>query len=286
MAEQKFSKDPVIYNRLRNNFTQVSNSALLNTKLSAKAYKLYAYMCYRIGISESWEFNKEEILKHFKEGEIAMRSAFNELIKEGFLVRERVRNDKGFFIKTDYIIYAEPVNTGSNPQVQNPRVDKPRVDNPHVENAVYNNKEEINKENNNKDSFSSSSEKDELLNHHQKNKMKCDFEEFWLINESRGWEGVKNKFAWLDRFERTFTKSQSKVSEEKKEKEKSYFKISSITEMKMAICKWFLIAPDRLEKEIGVLSERDGEMTLKTNKNFSEDQLRVFAENKITIIKG
>jgi DNA-binding MarR family transcriptional regulator len=152
--------EPIIYNQLKNNFSQISNHALLDTNLSAKAYKLYAYMCYRIGLSQSWQFNTTEILKHFKEGESAMRTAFNELIKAGFLERKRIRNAKGIFERTDYVIYAEPVNATSVPHVENPRVEKPgveipKVDSPFVEkpraeNRTYNNKEGNNKDKNNR----------------------------------------------------------------------------------------------------------------------------------------
>jgi len=171
-----------IYNALKNNFTQVSNHALLDIRLSGKAYKLYAYMCYRIGLSESWQFNKGEILQHFKEGEKAMRSAFDELIKSGFLERKRVRNDKGIFEKTDYIIYAEPVNIDSTPQVQNRHVDNRRVENPRVDDASYNNKERNNKDSKNKNlSLKSKPEIAEII---EREKLNLDLEIFYKWYEA------------------------------------------------------------------------------------------------------
>lgn len=187
-------KDPIIYNNLRNNFSQISNYALLDISLSAKAYKLYAYMCYRIGLSSSWQFNKDEILKHFKEGEKAMRSAFKELIDAGFLERKRVRNNKGLFEKTDYIIYAEPINKVSNPQAQKRHVDKRHVDNPHVDNATLNNKDKNNKELTNKEFLSLSNEekKERLKKIWEEKGYKSSYEKYFLFRGKNNWKGVSN----------------------------------------------------------------------------------------------
>lgn len=140
-----------IYNALKNNFSQVSNLVLLDVRLSAKAKALYWYMCYRIGLSEKWEFNHGEILSHFKEGEKAMRPAFKELLEVGFLERRQVRNDGGKFGKHDYTIHAEPVNKPSQPHAYFGRAAKRRAANGRAENASYNNKERNNKDSSNKE---------------------------------------------------------------------------------------------------------------------------------------
>ena len=103
-----------IYNRIQNNFTQVSNLAGLDPNLSSKAFKLYWYMCYRIGTASHWEFNKKEILKHFKEGRDSIYQAEKELIKAGFLRKIQSR-ESGKFGKIDYEIFSEPVNSDSIP---------------------------------------------------------------------------------------------------------------------------------------------------------------------------
>ncbi len=210
-------KDPIIYSQLRNNFSQISNFALLDTELSAKAYKLYAYMCYRIGLSTSWQFNKSEILKHFREGESAMRSAFNELIDRGFLERKRVRNDKGIFERTDYTIYAEPVNKGSNPQVENPRVDKPPVENsregkPHVENQQHINKEGINKDSNNKDLYffpnPKTAAESEIEFYKKEKKYLSDVGKFFTHWQKFDWKDkgkkIQNRYAAFDEWEKKY----------------------------------------------------------------------------------
>lgn len=211
-------KSPIIYNQLKNNFSQISNHALLDTSLSAKAYKLYAYMCYRIGLSDSWQFNTYEILKHFKEGDKAMRVAFKELIDAGFLERKRVRNEKGIFERTDYTIYAEPVNTGSNPQVQNRRVDNRHVDNPHVDNASLNKKEGINKDLSNKEliSLPLESKREILKKIWAEKNLKSDCEKYLLFREKSNWKGVSNLEADIAWWENGFKEKNPQLYIEKK----------------------------------------------------------------------
>lgn len=45
---------------------------------------------------------------------------------------------------------------------------------------------------------------DELKAYHEEKGYKSDFENFWILNESTGWSGIKNRFAWLDGFEKNF----------------------------------------------------------------------------------
>jgi len=182
-------KEATIYNALQNNFTQVSNEALVNARLSGKAYKLYAYMCYRVSSCPSWIFNRGEILKHFTEGETAMRGAFRELVDSGFLERIRIRNGKGIFEKTDYKIYSTPINKGSNPQVENPPVDNQQVENPRVENQRLNNKDKINKDSKNKDLFFL----EETKKHFSDLGYKSDAEAFFDYYQAKGWKIGKDK---------------------------------------------------------------------------------------------
>lgn len=201
-----------IYNALKNNFTQVSNHALLDINLSSKAYKLYAYMCYRIGISDSWEFNEPEILKHFKEKRDAMREAKNELIDSGYLVKIQTRNSKGFFHKNNYKILAEPQNKGSDPSPENPSTDnpssgKPSSGKPSTENKTYNKKDLINKDSSNKDFISSI---EEAKKYWTDNNFKSDPEEFFDLWEGRGWKDGKTKIvdrvAYARKWERKYKK--------------------------------------------------------------------------------
>ena len=150
-----------IYNRIQNNFTQISNAALLDVRLSGKAYKLYAYMCYRIGTSAAWEFNKKEIAKHFKEGRDSIYQAEKELLDVGFL-RKMQKRTGGKFSKNDYEIFAEPIDSDSKPFTENPETVMPETEESVTVNQSYSNKEEINKDLNNKEiSFPAEAKKDE-----------------------------------------------------------------------------------------------------------------------------
>ncbi|NVM36304.1 MAG: hypothetical protein HWN81_11970 [Candidatus Lokiarchaeota archaeon] len=224
-----------IYNRLQNNFTQVSNQALLDPNLSGKAYKLYAYMCYRIGTNPSWEFNNTEILKHFKEGEKAMRAPKKELIDAGFLVKRQNRSEGGRFDRNDYEIFAEPMNKPSEPQAQNGHADNGQTEKGHAENASLNNKDLINKEsNNNSFSFSNKSTAtlEDLERYKKEKKYNCNVKGFFDLNESRGWkyngQKIEDRYQWLDCYnERNtnkstveeFTTTKNQVTENKEEVE-------------------------------------------------------------------
>ena len=198
-----------IYSRIQNNFTQISNEALLDVRLSGKAYKLYAYMCYRIGTSSKWEFNEKEIIKNFKEGRESIRSAFKELIEYGWLIKTQKRV-AGKFSKNDYEIFSSLVNTESIPLPKKPLTAEPSTENPMTENHPYNNKELINKDLNNKESISLKKEKEifEKLNknwkkyivleevkaHFDKKGYKSNAEKFFNRYSARGWKGIEN---WL-----------------------------------------------------------------------------------------
>ena len=244
-----------IYNRIQNNFTQVSNQALLHPALSSKAYKLYAYMCYRIGTHPAWEFNKKEILKNFTEGEKAMRSAFNELIDAGFLIRKQSRAQRGKFGQVDYEIFAEPVNTDSAPQVQNRRADKRRA-----ENASLNNKEVINKDNissseEKKKKLTSEEIKDKIKDHFKDKGLKSDAEEF-LLYYDKNLHKIFNKLSyWADKWEKKFiedvqpkrnlSESSSPAHHVSEDKLEAYDRMRII----MEYCKKNCLNPDSLSKD-------------------------------------
>lgn len=134
-----------IYNRIENNFTQVSNKAILDNRITGKAYKLYSYMVMRIGNCPTWEFNQKEIAKHFNEKRDAIYAAFDELIECGWLVRKRTRTKGGLFGKSEFEIFASPQITESPPCPENPDMVKPDMDKPDTENPDYN-KERLERE--------------------------------------------------------------------------------------------------------------------------------------------
>lgn len=188
----------------------MSNKALLNANLSGKAYKLYAYMCYRIGTAPSWEFNKKEILKHFKEGRDSVYEAEKELIKSGFLRKIQKRNS-GRFNKNDYEIFAEPTDSDFGPFTENPETVKPETVKPVTANQTYSNKEVNNKELINKDSFKEKKEiksleaiENEIKDHFTNKAYKSNVEEFLLYHKANIRDVFKKLAYWGAKWEAKF----------------------------------------------------------------------------------
>jgi hypothetical protein len=171
-------------------------------------------MCYRIGTASHWEFNKKEILKHFKEGRDSIYQAEKELIKAGFLRKIQSR-ESGKFGKIDYEIFSEPVNSDSEPFTENTDTVKADTVKPYTSKPEHNNIDISNKEINNKDSSFSDTKTATLENlkkYKEEKEYLSDVEEFFKINESYGWEHkgkkIKNRYVWFDRFEENYKKKQ------------------------------------------------------------------------------
>ncbi len=130
-----------IYNDLQNDFTQIPNTILTDTKISALAFKIYCYICYRIGVSSQWEFYNDEIISHFKEKTTAFFRAKNELLKYGYL--KKIKQNKainGKFKGCDYSIHKNPIS----PTPIFPITAEPKTAEPKTVKGVTNNIEENN----------------------------------------------------------------------------------------------------------------------------------------------
>lgn len=98
-----------IHNKLENNFTQIPNTILLDTRVSALAFKIYSYICFRIGSSPEWEFYNKEVGGHFKEKIKSFMKAKKELEELGYLRKIRQnKNLSGKWAGCDYVIYKNP----------------------------------------------------------------------------------------------------------------------------------------------------------------------------------
>lgn len=137
-----------IFRKKKVYFTQVSNTALRDNSLSLKAKGLYALIQSYITI-EDFTLYKNYLLKQCKEGKDGFQSTWNELIKAGYLVQYKLKNDKGVFYY-EYELLDTP-----NPPTENPDTENPHVGNPHLENTdVY---KDTNKKNTNLNNTKSSS---------------------------------------------------------------------------------------------------------------------------------
>lgn len=97
------------YNKLECNFTQISNSVLLNKNISGTAFKLYSYIVYRLSSNQDWVLYEEEIKKHFQEGDKRFKTAKQELIQEGYIKQlQQTRRLDGTMGAFEYEVYSQP----------------------------------------------------------------------------------------------------------------------------------------------------------------------------------
>ena len=140
-------------------FTILDNNIFKNKNLSLKAKGLLSML---LSLPNNWQFSERGLTALSKDGRDSLRSGLDELEDNGYLKRERVRNESGQFSKTIYNVYEIPL-------VEEPRLENPTVDNP----TVY--KELNNKELNNRKDIVDSKESTHLTKY---DKVPY-FNEFW-----------------------------------------------------------------------------------------------------------
>ncbi|MBU7563538.1 DnaD domain protein [Pediococcus ethanolidurans] len=87
------------------NYSIIPNIGLIDPNLSAKAKGLLAYM---LTLPNDWRFHQEELEKHFTDGTKSIRTALNELITQGYVVKKPLRDENGKFSGTDWVVYDNP----------------------------------------------------------------------------------------------------------------------------------------------------------------------------------
>lgn len=107
-------------------YTLMSNYHLRDMELSCKACGLLSKM---LSLPDEWDFTTRGLVAICKDGEACIRSALKELEMRGYLVRRRVRDDKGRIADVEYNIYETP----HSPVEDNPYVENQHVDNPSEE---------------------------------------------------------------------------------------------------------------------------------------------------------
>lgn len=129
---------PVFRVEKTSNYTVMSNHHLQNRDLSLKAKGLLSLM---LSLPEGWDYtlNGLTVILH-KDGIDSVRTAMRELEKNGYLVRRRIRNDKGHLTTTEYIIYENPQrNLDDQPIEEKPILENPMLDNPIQEKPILDN---------------------------------------------------------------------------------------------------------------------------------------------------
>ena len=151
-------------------YTTICNRIFKDRRLSLKAKGLLAML---LSFSDHWELSIKGLIVILKEGESAIRSTINELIENGYVERERVKNEKGVIIGINYTVF-------ESPKLNSPRLGFPNVDNQvQVSNNLSN--YQSNKANSKNQFF------DEVMNFKDYSKtMLTDFFEYWSEPTKKG----------------------------------------------------------------------------------------------------
>jgi len=85
-------------------YTTICNRIFKDKNLSLKAKGLLAML---LSLSNQWELSISGLQVILKEGKASIRSTMNELIKNGYVVRNQIRKE-GMFVGVDYTVYELP----------------------------------------------------------------------------------------------------------------------------------------------------------------------------------
>ena len=103
-----------------NPYAQISREALQDKTLSWQATGLLSYF---LSLPTTWEINIRDLSSRKTKGKHATRSALNELIDKGYAQRTAFRDEKGQFIRHEYVIYEKQTYPLSNFQKVDTRED-------------------------------------------------------------------------------------------------------------------------------------------------------------------
>lgn len=134
-------------------YTVMSNHHLRNKSLTLKAKGLLSQM---LSLPEDWDYTLKGLAAINRESIDAIRTAVLELEQAGYIVRSRVRDERGCLRGCDYIVYERPQEKPSEPAWENPTLDNPTLVQPTLENPMLDyptqeNPTQLNKEIQNKE---------------------------------------------------------------------------------------------------------------------------------------
>jgi hypothetical protein len=154
-------------------YTVTPNYHQRDKSITLKAKGLLSQM---FSLPNDWDFTLKGLAYINYEGIDSIRAAIRELEQAGYIVRTRVRDEKGMLRGTRYKVYAYPRKPTSmkptleNPTQASPTQDKPVQENPTQLNIDITSKDESNKDLSNIDSFSSDERPSVLANLEAKRK--------------------------------------------------------------------------------------------------------------------
>lgn len=116
-------------------YTVMANFHLRDTELSLKAKGLLSLM---LSLPEDWDYTTKGLARICRDGVDSICSTVRELEEHGYIIRERVRNEKGQLTTVEYTILEQPVKGEpgtagqgqEKPKRENPVLGKPGQENP------------------------------------------------------------------------------------------------------------------------------------------------------------
>lgn len=116
------------------NYTKVSNELLKDKELSLPAKGLLITM---LSLPDDWSYSTLGLTSIVKESKNTIHRLLKELESKNYLIRKPIRDDKGRFVKYDYIIYELPY-----PNIRDMELPDMEI---RDDNKLNNNKDEIDK---------------------------------------------------------------------------------------------------------------------------------------------
>ena len=114
MATYRIQKDK------RNPYVMVNKGMIYDNRLSYRAKGVLLYLLSR---PDNWVVYEREIAKHAADGLWSTKMALRELVKAGYIEREKKREDKtGQFRGYNYTVYENPINSDQITEVRNTNV--------------------------------------------------------------------------------------------------------------------------------------------------------------------
>lgn len=86
-------------------YTVMSNHHLKDTSLTLKSKGLLSMM---LSLPDEWNYTTRGLAAICKEGVDSIGAALRELEKQGYIIRNQLRDSKGRISDTEYIIYEHP----------------------------------------------------------------------------------------------------------------------------------------------------------------------------------
>lgn len=117
-------------------YTVMANHHLRNTEISLKAKGLLSLM---LSLPDNWDYTTKGLSCICKDGIDSINATIKELETSGYLIRRRIRNDKGQLTTTEYIIFEKPQKldtTDAPPKRENPTLDNPVLEKPILETPI------------------------------------------------------------------------------------------------------------------------------------------------------